>query len=119
MWVPPVSVWVPRILGPSCLSVTVSTSQSLYPWPAAVTIKTLGSGYSGCALGSQLLPGGEVGVTREPLAAWGGGGRTVQNSDLPSRWVLLEPEALRVQSGSAFAVFLFGFLLRIGMIRNS
>lgn len=58
-------------------------------------------------------------MTREPLAAWGGGGRTVQNSDLPSRWVPLEPEAWRVQSGSAFAVFLFGFLLRIGMIRNS
>lgn len=100
-------------LDPSCLSVTVSMSQSLHPWPSSVIIEPLL--FRGSS-GTHLLPGEGVGVTQELLAAWGW--RTVQNSDLLSHWVLLELMTWSAQSGSAFAVFLSGFLLR-RRIRNS
>lgn len=82
MGVPPhlcVGAW---FLDPSCLSVTVSMSQSLHPWPSSVIIEPLL--FRGSS-GTHLLPGEGVGVTQELLAAWGW--RTVQNSDLLSHWV--------------------------------
>lgn len=113
MGVPPqicVDAW---FLDSSCLSVTVSMSQSLHPWPSSLIIEPLL--FRGSS-GSHLLPGEGVGVTQELLAAWGW--RTVQNSDLLSHWALLEVVVWSAQSGSAFAVFLSGFLLR-RRFRNS
>lgn len=112
MGVPPhlcVGAW---FLDSSCLSVTVSMSQSLHPWPSSVIIEPLL--FRGSS-GTHLLLGEGVGMTQELLAAWGW--RTIQNSDLLSHWVLLVVAAWSAPSGSAFAVFLSGFLLR--RIRNS
>lgn len=99
---PQLGVGGARYRGPSCLSITVSTSQSLHPWPAAVTIRLrLFRGSSG-----DLSPAWRRGGCDSGDMGSMGGGEHSQNSDLLAHWVLLQLEAWNVRSGSAFAVSL-------------
>lgn len=115
----PISGWAPHILGPCCLSVTVSMSQSLHPWPIAVTIKPLDSSYSWGALGTYLLPGEGLGVIRShgSLRVGVGGQRRIQI--ILSTWCCWnwKPGVCRV--GLHLQSSFQGFSLRMRMIRNS